>query len=100
MCDVRSGIRTAAALAAGLLVLAGCGSPEQGAGTPVAGVTMHDDDGMHGIVLPDPYEAADLALTATDGSPYRLATDTEKPLTLVFFGYTCLLYTSDAADEL
>ena len=27
-------------------------------------------------------------LTDTDGQPYDLATDTDKPLTLVFFGYT------------
>ena len=27
-------------------------------------------------------------LTSTDGSPYSLAADTDKPLTLVFFGYS------------
>ena len=30
----------------------------------------------------------DIALTDTDGAPYSLASDTDKPLTLVFFGYT------------
>jgi protein SCO1/2 len=103
--DVRSGVRTAAALAAGMLALAGCGSPETEAEAPVAGVTMHDDDGMHGIVLPKPYEAADLSLTATDGSAYQLASDTRKPLTLVFFGYThcpdiCQVVMADVASAL
>ncbi len=66
---------------------------------------MHDDDGLHGIVLPTPDQAADLALTATDGSTYRLVSDTRKPLTLVFFGYThcpdiCQVVMADVASAL
>jgi protein SCO1/2 len=103
--DVRDRLRWVAVLAAGTFVLAGCGSPEQATQSPVTGVTMHDDDGLHGIVLPKPYQAADLALTATDGSTYRLVSDTRKPLTLVFFGYThcpdiCQVVMADVASAL
>lgn len=107
MCEVAERSRTAAAVAAGLLLLAGCGSGSAGAGaeSPVRDVRVHDDDGLNGIVLPKPYEAAGLALTATDGSAYRLAKDTGKPLTLVFFGYThcpdiCQVVMADLASAL
>ncbi|MBM0127507.1 SCO family protein [Pimelobacter simplex] len=45
-------------------------------------------DTFSGSRLSNPYKAADIALTDTSGAPYSLATDTTKPLTLVFFGYT------------
>jgi protein SCO1/2 len=88
-----------------MLVLAGCGSPDQSAESPVTNVRMQDDDGMNGIVLPRPYEVADLSLTATGGTAYRLAADTDKPLTLVFFGYThcpdiCQVVMADIASAL
>lgn len=67
------------------LVLAGCGTTEP---EGVATVTGGDDDGMHGAVLTDQYVVPDVALTDTDGAPYSLASGTDKPLTLVFFGYT------------
>ena len=35
-----------------------------------------------------PYEVADTALTDTAGEPYSLANDSDRPLTLVFYGYT------------
>lgn len=103
MSDVRRGAGAAAALAAGALLLAGCAEPS--AEGPVAEVHVHDDDGMHGVVLPDPYTVEDLSLSATDGSAYRLATDTDKPLTLVFFGYTqcpdiCQVVMADIASAL
>lgn len=41
-----------------------------------------------GTRLEQPYQAPDIALTDTDGQPYSLASSTDKPLTLVFFGYT------------
>ncbi|MDQ6524090.1 SCO family protein [Nocardioides sp. LHD-245] len=41
-----------------------------------------------GIRLKNPYQAADIALTDTSGTPYSLGSDTTKPLTVVFFGYT------------
>lgn len=59
------------------LVVTGCAS----AGEP-------DQDSLVGSTLGDPYEAPDVALTSTDGAAYSLAAQTEKPLTLVFFGYT------------
>jgi protein SCO1/2 len=88
-----------------VLALTACGSPDQDTGAPVTGVTVQDDDGMNGIVLPKPYEVADLTLTATDGSAYRLADDTDKPLTVVFFGYThcpdiCQVVMADIASAL
>lgn len=41
-----------------------------------------------GSRLKNPYAAPDIALTDTEGQPYSLAASTDKPLTLVFFGYT------------
>lgn len=41
-----------------------------------------------GSRLEDPYAAPATQLTDTDGKPYSLASSTDKPLTLVFFGYT------------
>ena len=35
-----------------------------------------------------PYQLSDTALTDTAGQPYSLATDADRPLTLVFYGYT------------
>lgn len=70
-----------------VLTVAGCGEePSDGAVT--SGITVHNDDGMNGAVLSEPYVVPAVSLTATDGSPYSLTEDTTKPLTLVFFGYT------------
>lgn len=41
-----------------------------------------------GSRLDNPYAAPDTALTDTGGDPFSLASSTDKPLTLVFFGYT------------
>jgi protein SCO1 len=41
-----------------------------------------------GARLDQPYAAPTVELTDTDGAPYSLADDTDKPMTLVFFGYT------------
>jgi protein SCO1/2 len=40
-----------------------------------------------GSTLENPYQVPDIELTDTDGAPYSLAADTDKRLTLVFFGY-------------
>jgi protein SCO1/2 len=73
------------ALVAALLVLvAGCGGTE----SPIANVRTNDHDGMHGVVLPSAYHLPDVRMTDTAGRPYRLRSDTSKPLTMVFFGYT------------
>ena len=56
------------------LLLVGCGSG--------------GSEKFSGTRLDNPYTAADIALVDTDGASYSLATDTDKQLTLVFFGYT------------
>ncbi len=58
------------------VLLVGCGSdtPEEG--------------DVHGALLTEPYAVPDTELTDTDGQPFSLAADTDKRLTLVFFGYT------------
>ena len=45
------------------------------------------DGTFTGKVLDNPYAAPTTPLTDTDGQPYSLAADTDKRLTLVFFGY-------------
>jgi protein SCO1/2 len=79
----------AAAGAFAVLAVAGCGGPAaSGQDSPVANVSMHDADGLNGVVLPRAYRAAHVDLRDTAGRPFDLATDPSKPLTLVFFGYT------------
>ena len=82
--------RAAAAAGAAVLalVLAGCGGPDASDGPAVAHLSIHDDDGLHGVVLPKPYDVPDVTLTDAAGRPYELPADATKPLTLVFFGYT------------
>ncbi|MDF1603111.1 SCO family protein [Nocardioides sp. YIM 152315] len=67
--------RLAAALVALLVPLAACGGGDEGGA-------------LHGTELDPPFEVSATALTDTDGQPYSLTDDTDKPLTLVFFGYT------------
>jgi len=69
--------RLAALLAAVVLVLAGCGDDSSSA-----------QSGFHGAVLDEQYVVPHTTLTDTEGKPYSLADDTDRPLTLVFFGYT------------
>ncbi len=50
----------------------------------------------------EPYRMPDVTLTADNGEPFNLVTDTAYPVTLVFFGYTncpdeCPLVLSDMA---
>jgi protein SCO1 len=70
-----------------LAPLAACGSEEDGPGV-VSGVTVHDEDGMHGAVLTAPYQLPDATLTDSRGQEFPLAENLDSPLTLVFFGYT------------
>ena len=63
-----------AALVAGVLLTA-CGGDASGS-TELYGATHA------------PYTVPATPLTDTDGQPYSLVRDTDKPLTLVFFGYT------------
>jgi len=43
---------------------------------------------LHGSRLDPPFSVSGTELVDTDGEPYSLAADTDRPLTLVFFGYT------------
>ena len=61
-------------LLAGALLLTACGGG--------------DDAPLTGAVLDQPYVVPPTPLTDTDGASYSLADDTDKRLTLVFFGYT------------
>jgi protein SCO1 len=98
----------AVALAAALgLSACSVGTPPTADG-PVADVSVGDDDGLNGAVLPDPYVAPDLALSSTGGTDYRLdrgTAQTGDDLTLVFFGYThcpdiCHVVMADIASAL
>ncbi|NGN91437.1 SCO family protein [Nocardioides sp. KC13] len=59
-------------------VVSGCGAAGTGQ-APASAMTGQEHT---------PYQLSDTALTDTDGEPYSLATDADKPLTLVFYGYT------------
>jgi protein SCO1/2 len=58
------------------LTLTGCGGNDVQAGD------------LHGRIVDPPFEVATTALVDTDGNAYSLTADTDKRLTLVFFGYT------------
>ncbi len=79
----------AALLGVGLLALAGCGSSGASGSTGVAsGVTVRDEDGMNGAVLTTPYTLPEGTLTDSHGDPFDVRSGLQKPITLVFFGYT------------
>ena len=69
-----------ALLAVVLLLLAGCSS--------ASGGSSDDAGDLHGTRLGQSYVAPTASLTDTEGAAYSLADQTDKPLTLVFFGYT------------
>jgi protein SCO1/2 len=78
----------AAALAAALLALTGCGGSTAGDG-PVSGYSQSADDGLNGIVLPRAYRVPHVSLTDTHGDAYDLRAHLrDRDLTLVFFGYS------------
>ncbi len=73
----RGRARSTALLAAALLgLLAGCGG----------GSAASTD--FTGTRLDPPFEVSSTPLVDTDGQPFSLTEDTDKDLTLVFFGYT------------
>ncbi len=47
-----------------------------------------EDGEVLGTKLGNPYQAPSVVLTDTDGAPYALDAQTDKPVTLVFFGFT------------
>jgi len=60
---------------------------------------------LRGAVLDTPYVVPPAPLTDTSGAAYSLTRDTDKPLTLVFFGYTkcpdiCQVVMSSVASAL
>lgn len=93
-------------IAVGLLLMttAACATQES---EPRSGVGFKDltDDGFHGAVLTTPYDVLDRSLRDTSGARYSLVGDTDRPLTLVFFGYTqcpdiCQIVMSSVASGL
>jgi len=68
-------------------VLAGCTGTEKPASNAIIATTPNPG-GYRGAVLDRPYTMPDVVLTDTRGRPFRLRADTQKPVTLVFFGYT------------
>ena len=68
-----------AAVVTAALLLAGCGgtSGEDGDGSAITAQKVEP-----------PFKLTDTALTDTESEPFSLTSDTRKPLTLVFFGYT------------
>lgn len=48
----------------------------------------HEDTRFHGAEPAPPYRMPNVTLTADNGQPFNLVTDTAYPVTLVFFGYT------------
>jgi protein SCO1/2 len=71
----RAALRVVSALLV-LLALAGCGGDDPAS------------DEFAGTLLDNPLPAPEVELTDTEGQPYSLAADTDKRLTLVFFGYS------------
>jgi protein SCO1 len=53
-----------------------------------SGCSQEQQVDFTGRVVDPPFEVADTTLETTDGQPFTLATDADKPLTLLFFGYT------------
>lgn len=66
------------------LAVTACGGPAETATVRGTG----DDDGFHAVVLDEPFAVPAAELTDTEGAPFSLTRDTDRPLTLVFFGYT------------
>jgi protein SCO1/2 len=89
--EPRPGPARRAAVAATLgatLLLAACGGDGGTATGVVADARVHDDDGLHGAALTEPYRLGAGTLTDTAGEPFDVRAELEAPLTLVFFGYS------------
>jgi protein SCO1/2 len=53
-----------------------------------SGSASKDTAALHGSPVDPPFTVSSQELVDTDGEPYSLTTDTDKRLTLVFFGYS------------
>jgi len=100
---VRDPMRRAvpAGLLALTLLLAGCG----GTGAGAADDPDRADDGLYGAVLDQPYPVPTVPFEDTGGATKSLTERLDKPLTLVFFGYThcpdiCIAVMSDLASTM
>ncbi len=97
----------ALALAA-VAVVSGCTdqAPQPTPDNPGGALISEVENGeFRGAEPASAYQMPDLTLTATNGRPFNLATDTAYPITLVFFGYThcpdvCPLVMSDVTSAL
>lgn len=106
----RRPVALVAALAlTGCVLAVGCTAPDAdtSADNP-AGVTISSegsDSGFHGTWLDQPYEKPAMTFVDTQGATFDMSTDMDKPVTLVFFGYTncpdiCNAVLADAASAL
>lgn len=75
MAERRSAARRVTGLVCAVLALGGCAKVE-------------DPHQFAGTELGSPFHAPETALTDTDGAAYSLTAQTDRPLTLVFFGFT------------
>lgn len=70
------------------LIAAGCANTSESADTPGVIISTPEDTSPYNGVEERRYELPDISLTAASGGSFNLATDTDKPVTMVFFGYT------------
>jgi len=83
------------------LALTACGGPA----ADVRPVTTASTSGYGGVELTQPYTMPDATLTDSEGQDFNLRTGTDKPVVVVFFGYTscpdiCKTTLSDLASAL
>jgi protein SCO1 len=88
-----------------LLTLTACGGSGDGGNGVVSGFQSYDEDGMEGAVLTEPYTWPHGTLLDSRGEEIDLRDDLEKPLTLVFFGYSkcpdiCQVVMADLASTM
>jgi len=69
-------------------LLAACSGSEQAPDNPGGAQisNIHKDSAFQGAELVPPYRMPDITLTADNGQPFNLITDSAYPVTLVFYG--------------
>ncbi len=96
----------AVALVTALSPLSACGGGDSGEdGDVVSGIVADDPDGLNGSTLSEGWPLAPVELEDTGGERVEVDAAADKPLTLLFFGYThcpdiCLAVMSDIASAL